>query len=153
MTSPSDLPGQPDFPYLVTYDRLVAVAGAQRLVVRPVGGDTLRGRWPDSILDLSVRSGDVVVVQVRGTAPVRVPAGRVGDVVMFANDWHRGHIWPVVHWIADDDGSVLVRTAFAVDVTAGASDAQLADALGIGIATANQCFRALAERLAAAPSP
>ncbi|MBK5249633.1 MAG: YbjN domain-containing protein [Actinomycetales bacterium] len=145
MSAPSDEPYTVPTP--VTFERLLAHLESGDVHVQPSGPAAVRGRWGENLLELSLRSSAVVVLQVKGARTEPLPESAAPALVTFANDWHREHIWPTVCWTSAGDG-VEVHTVFAADVTEGASDAQLRDTFTIGIATTNQCLTALTDALA-----
>jgi hypothetical protein len=143
MSSPADLPAS-DWPYPISIQRLRAHAQAQGFAVTPAGSNGLRGVWGAYPFDLAIRVGEVSVLQVRGSFAHPIAPAREADLVSFANDWHREHIWPTVFWSSDSQDRLAVRTLFVADFSGGATDEQFAEAVSLGLATSGQCLRALA---------
>ncbi|TDE90792.1 YbjN domain-containing protein [Occultella glacieicola] len=142
MSSPADLPAS-DWPYPISIGRLRAFAQAQGFAVTPVGRNGLRGVWGAYPFELAIRVGEVSVLQVRGSFAHPITAARESDLIGFANDWHREHIWPTVFWSSDAEDRLTVRTLYVADFSGGATDEQFAEAVNLGLATSGQCLRAL----------
>lgn len=142
MSSPTDLPGMPEIPSPVTFERLVALVDGGSWKVDHEE-QIMRRRWQRAEVAVSLPTGDGVVVMFTGTRiGEEIPVARLSEVQAFVNDWHRERIWPTVVLGTTATG-VVVQTHVGVDATAGLTDAQLREYLRIGVGTTHQCVQAL----------
>lgn len=141
MTSPADLPTGPELPAPLTLERIQAYTASREWTVTP-GEKSVRGRWGNADVEVSLNVGKLTVFQFRGVWVDRVPLAREADVATFANDWHRDRIWPTLHWRVAEDHLVVVGVV-GWNLSAGVTDTQLAESFKVGIATITQSFHQL----------
>lgn len=143
-TSPTDIPGPPEVPTPVTFERLVAMLAPDGYAV-DADDRVLRRAWPHAEITVSLPPGDSAVMLVGATRPgPPIPHARRLDLEEFVNDWHRDRIWPTLV-LGTSDGGLTLHARVGVDTAAGLTDAQLREYLRVGVGTTKQCFGALDE--------
>ncbi|MDR2722205.1 MAG: YbjN domain-containing protein [Cellulomonadaceae bacterium] len=78
------------------------------------------------------------VLQVRARWANTVDDSARLSILQAANDWNRDRLWPKVYVREEDELAVYAEVS--VDFEHGATDAQLADTISCGLATATQFF-------------
>jgi hypothetical protein len=143
MTSPTDLPGTPELPGPVDLERLQSVVSTLGWTMVAVGERTLRGRWDDVQVDLTIPESEGVVVLLRGSRLAAVPAAQRAGVEEFVLQWHRQRVWPSLFVGDDGAGDVALGAHVGLDATEGLTTPQLLDGVRVGVGTIQQAFAEL----------
>lgn len=126
----------------VTAQRLLAVLAARGYQVRAEPDGAWFGVWDDVPFRLSLGGAGGGLLAVVGSWPRHVPESLRPALSQVVNDWNRDALWPTVLLVEDEDG-LTVRTAVVTDLSVGATDAQMAEALETGLAAGVQMLAAL----------
>lgn len=110
-------------------------------VVQDADGD-LTGTWDGDRFWFLLLGDEDQGLQVRGRWQRTLPPSRRSAALLAMNDWNRERIWPKVY-LREEDGRLAVYTEVSVDLSAGATDDQLAQLLSCGLGTGAQFFAAL----------
>ena len=104
------------------------------------------GRWDDHVFYFLLLGKDSEYLQVRGRWSRSLPTSELGQVLMHANDWNAGRIWPKVYVrLEEDDTTLGVYTEHSVDYEPGVTDTQLDQHLGCAVSTSLAFFSSLDE--------
>ncbi len=109
------------------------------------------GTWEGDRFTITLVGEAHTVLQVRGTWSRTLDAELAPGIAQVVNDWNRDRIWPKVY--TRGHGQLLrVQTELSVDLTDGATDAQVAEVLACGLGTGVQFFRTLADLVPEEPT-
>lgn len=133
MSNPADIPGVSAWPEPVTYERLQTLVEAAKINVTPTDNQILRTRVGENVLEISVAVRKTTVLRVLGLSAAALPKEQQTALATFANNWHREKVWPTLLWTENTDGTLALRSVYTVDLTAGATDQQLATAIRLGV--------------------
>src|SRR5699024_2711169 len=134
-------------PEPVTFERvraLIETAGAKPTTTEK---QALRVRTPAGVIEDSVATTKTTVLRVLGLAASSIPKEQETDLTTFVNNWHRDRVWPTLLWTSTDTGALALRSIFAMDVTAGATNQQLATAVQLGLSASSKGLEAAREAL------
>lgn len=132
----------------VTRSRVEAALAAEGYRYQIRGDGSILGTWDGNRFTIALVGPEDAIVKVHGTWHGSVAADLAPALAQVVNDWNRDRIWPKVYTAPDAVGGVRVHTAVAVDLTDGATDAQVAEAIACGLGTGVQFFANLADLLA-----
>lgn len=128
----------------VTRDRVLAVLADFGYEVREEPGGGFFGLWDDVPFRITLGGGSGGLLAVVGSWPGHVPESFRTALSQAVNDWNRDALWPTVLLVEDEEG-LTVRTAVVTDLSAGATDDQIAEAVETGLAAGVQLVEALAD--------
>lgn len=148
MTDPTSVPGMSEWPEPVTLQRIQNLAEAANLSLAATDNDRLRTRVGENVIEVALSTDKNTVIRILGLSSGVVQAERVQDLATFANNWHRERVWPTLIWTGTTEGTVNLRSVYTHDVTAGATDSQLTNAVRIGIAVTAKGLDSLVQALA-----
>jgi len=98
------------------------------------------GRWDDHVFYFLLLGSQSEYLQVRGRWQRALPASELGQVLVHANEWNAGRIWPKVYVRLEENDTIGVYTEHSVDYEPGLTDAQLDQHLGCAISTSLAFF-------------
>lgn len=126
----------------VTRERVHAVITARGYQVREEPDGAFFGLWDDVPFRIGLGGGSGGLLAVVGSWPRHVPESLRTALSQAVNDWNRDALWPTVLLVEDEEG-LTVRTAVVTDLTVGATDDQIAEAIETGLAAGVQMLEAL----------
>lgn len=147
MSDPTDLPGVSEWPEPVTLERVRVLVETSGVTATPTEKDALRVRFAHGVIEISVATTRTTVLRVLGLASSSIPREQETDLATFVNNWHRERVWPTLLWTSTDAGALALRSVFAMDVTAGATNQQLATAVQLGLSASSKGLEAAREAL------
>jgi hypothetical protein len=103
------------------------------------------GRWDDHVFYFLLLGKDSEYLQVRGRWSRSLPTSELGQVLVHANDWNAGRIWPKVYVRLEENETLGVYTEHSVDYEPGVTDTQLDQHLGCAVSTSLAFFASLDE--------
>lgn len=121
-----------------------------RFAVREDG--TIGAAWEGDEFTIALVGDTHTVLQVQGTWRRTLDAELAPGIAQVVNDWNRDRVWPKVYTRAYGVG-LQVQTEVCVDMTDGATDAQVVEAISCGLGTGAQFFRSLADLVPEGPAP
>lgn len=124
----------------VTPERLAAVVADRGYRVRGEPDGSLTGLWDTYLFRVRLTGSSGALLSVVGFWGHQVPPELHGPLAQAVNDWNRDRVWPTV---VLDHGGAGVRTEVLTDLSLGATDAQVAEALEIGLVSGVQMLTAL----------
>ncbi|MDM7832059.1 type III secretion system chaperone family protein [Cellulomonas edaphi] len=104
------------------------------------------GRWDDHIFYFLLLGKDSEYLQVRGRWSRTLPASSLGQLLVLANEWNAGRIWPKAYVRTEENETLGVYCEHSVDYEPGLTDAQLDQHLGCAISTSLAFFSSLDEQ-------
>lgn len=119
-----------------------------RFAVR--GDGTIGGAWEGDEFTIALVGDTHTVLQVQGSWRRTLDPELAPGIAQVVNDWNRDRVWPKVYTRAYGVG-LRVQTEVCVDMTDGATDAQVVEAISCGLGTGAQFFRSLADLVPEAP--
>lgn len=143
LTHPGPPPPEPAVPTALTRERLVALCQERGWHYFIDSDDGLGGHWINARYYFLIRGGNNEILVVHGLWNRVLPIEHLETVRSTIRQWHRTRIWPTLSHSIDDDGTILVKADYAVDLEAGVTDAQLADHVDRAIATSGSFFTEL----------
>lgn len=148
MSEPTNVPGMAQWPEPVTMARIAALAASNNLsFTQAEGGERLRTRWGDNVIEVALSTKKHTVLRVLGLSNAKVSRDRANDLATFANNWHRERVWPTLVWTGDADGDINLRSVFTQDLTAGATDTQLLGLIRLGLGSSAKALDAVREAM------
>lgn len=132
----------------VTVGRLEQALRDQSYQYRLGADGSLGGNWDGNLFSIALAGPNSDVLQVRGTWHRTIDAELAPGIAQVVNDWNRDRIWPKVYTRPIATG-LRAHTEVSVDVSAGASQAQVAEILACGLGAGVQFFAALGDLLPA----
>jgi hypothetical protein len=115
-----------------------------RFRLEPDGSIT--GNWDGNHFGIALVGPKAAILQVRGTWSRTIEVELAPGIAHVVNDWNRDRIWPKVYTRVGS-GGLHLYTEVSLDVGAGATDAQIAEALACGLGTGVQFFTLLTDLL------
>ena len=130
----------------VTPGRVEAALSRQGYAVKRVSPTSVTGGWDGNTFTVSLVGDESTYLQIRGTWHGTVEHRFAAELAQTVNDWNRDRIWPKVFTERGDDG-LSAHAEVSLDLSAGVTDTQLAEAIACGLGTGVQFFDALADHV------
>lgn len=133
-------------PEPITRERVEAYLRAHQYHFEIDGDGDVTGVWDGNQLWFLLLGEDAEVLQVRGRWHNALGAPNRLSVLRAVNDWNRDRIWPKVY-LRDEEPGLVLYAEVSVDLEHGATDAQLSQYLGCGIATSTMVLNTVTTML------
>ena len=130
----------------VTPERVHEALRRQGYAVKRFSPTVLSGAWDGNEFTVSLVGDESTVLQIRGTWHQKVAHRFSSELAQTVNDWNRDRIWPKAFTEPGAEG-IDTHAEVCLDLSAGATDGQLAEALACGLGTGVQFFDALGNQV------
>lgn len=133
----------------LTRQRLQALVAEQGWMYSLDDDGDIRARFSGDLFSFILSGARLEILNVLGYMPEDIPMSLLEEARTVIEDWRREHLWPGLFWRENDDAGLTfsVGGAVAVDWEDGVTDAQLLQHLRCGIATCNDAFDEVRDRL------
>ena len=102
----------------------------------------LMGVMPGYSFWIGAETDSPLVIRVQAVWDRTLPEEMAATLRRAVNDWNRDHVWPLVWTVASHTGHTVSASAM-LDVSHGATDAQLVDHIDVSLAGIDAFFSAL----------